>query len=63
MLEILAPAIRILVLWAFTRFATMGYLTPENASDLTKVAMDGLMYGAPLAYAWWAARHAQKAKR
>jgi hypothetical protein len=55
-LEIIAPAIRILVLWAFTRFATLGYLTPENASDLTKVAMDVLMYGAPLAYAWWASR-------
>lgn len=63
MLEVLAPAIRIMVLWAFTRFATMGYLTPENASELTKVAMDVIMYGAPLVYAAWAARHAQKAKQ
>ena len=60
MLEALAPAIRIMILWAFTRFATMGYLTPENASELTKVAMDVLMYGAPLAYAWWAARREVK---
>ena len=55
MLEILAPAIRIFVLWGFTRFATMGYLTPQDASDLTKVAMDALMYGLPLLYAAWAA--------
>ena len=55
-LEIIAPALRILVLWAFTRFATLGYLTPENATELTKVAMDELMYGAPLLYAWWATR-------
>lgn len=63
MLEIIAPAIRILILWAFTRFATMGYLTPEDASELTKVAMDLLMYGGPLLYAWWAARQVAKAKR
>jgi hypothetical protein len=56
MLKIIAPAIRILVLWAFTRFATMGHLTPENASELTKVVMDLIMYGAPLAYAAWAMR-------
>lgn len=63
MLDILAPAIRILILWAFTRFATMGYLTPEDASELTKVVMDLLMFGAPLLYAWWAARQVAKAKR
>lgn len=63
MLDIIAPAIRILVLWAFTRFATMGYLTPEDASTLTKVTMDALMYGAPLAYAWWAAQHEAKRKK
>lgn len=56
MIQILAPAIRIMILWAFTRFATLGYLTPENATTLTKVVMDLLMYGAPLAYAWWAVR-------
>lgn len=56
MLEIIAPAIRIFFLWAFTRFATMGYLTPENATELTKVAMDLLMYGAPIVYAAWAVR-------
>lgn len=60
MLQILAPAIRIMILWAFTRFATLGYLTPENVTTLTKVAMDLLMYGAPLAYAWWAARQVAK---
>jgi hypothetical protein len=54
LLEIFAPAIRIVILWAFTRFATMGYLTPENASELTKVVMDLLVYGLPIAYAAWA---------
>lgn len=54
MIEVLAPAIRIMVLWAFTRFVTLGYLTPENASDLTKTFMDVLMYGAPVIYATWA---------
>jgi mannitol-specific phosphotransferase system IIBC component len=63
MLEILAPAIRILVFWAITRFATMGYLTPEDASELTKVVMDLIVYGLPLLYAWWAARQVVKAKR
>lgn len=62
-LDILAPAIRILLFWAFTRFVTLGYLTPEDASELTKVAMDVLMYGLPLIYATWAAWHeAQKRK-
>lgn len=60
MLEILAPAIRIMILWAFTRFATLGYLTPENATTLTKVVMDLLMYGGPLVYAWWAVRREAK---
>jgi hypothetical protein len=59
-LSIFAPAIRILVFWAFTRFATMGYLTPEDASELTKVVMDLLMYGLPLIYAAWAAWHESK---
>jgi hypothetical protein len=63
MLEILAPAIRIMILWAFTRFATLGYLTPENATTLTKVAMDVLMYGAPLVYAWWASRQVAKERK
>lgn len=54
LLEILAPAIRIGILWAITRFVTMGYLTPEDASELTKVAMDVLIYTAPLVYAGWA---------
>lgn len=56
LLNITAPAIRILVLWAFTRFATLGYLTPQDATELTKVAMDVLMYGVPILYAAWAAR-------
>jgi hypothetical protein len=56
MLDILAPAIRILLLWSFTRFATMGYFTPEDAGEFAKVAMDLLMYGLPLIYAAWAAR-------
>lgn len=63
MLDILAPFIRILVLWAFTRFATLGYLTPEDASELTKAAMDAIMYGLPLLYGIWAARQAQKASK
>jgi hypothetical protein len=62
-LQILAPAIRILLFWAFTRFVTLGYLTPEDASELTTVALDLLMYGVPLAYAAWAAwRETQKPK-
>ena len=56
MLEILAPVIRILLLWAFTRFVTLGYLTPEDASEFAKVAMDVLIYAVPLLYAAWAAR-------
>ena len=63
MIEILAPAIRIFLLWGFTRFATMGYFTPENASELAKVTMDLIMYGAPILYALWAARREAKARR
>lgn len=62
-IEILAPAIRILLFWAFTRFVTMGYLTPEDASELTKVVMDLLMYGLPLVYATWAAYHEAKKRQ
>lgn len=62
MLDILAPAIRILILWAFTRFATMGYLTPEDASELTRVVMDLIMYGAPILYAAWASWKAARSK-
>ena len=63
MLEILAPAIRILLLWALTRFATLGYFTAEDASEFAKVGMDLIVYGVPLLYAWWAARQVAKAKR
>ena len=63
MFEILAPAIRILVMAAFLRLATMGYLTPEDASELTKVVVDLLVFGGPVVYAWWAARQVAKAKR
>ncbi len=55
MFEVLAPAIRVFVLWAFTRFATLGYFTPEDASTFTKVTMDVLMYAAPIVYGAWAA--------
>jgi len=54
MLEMLAPAIRIGLLWFFTRYATLGYLTPQDAADFTKVAMDVIMYGAPIVYGAWA---------
>ena len=63
MIDILAPAIRIFVLWAFTRFATMGYLTPENATELTKVVMDLLVFGLPIIYAAWASNKAAKARK
>ena len=63
MIDILAPAIRILLLWAFTRFATMGYFTPEDASEFAKVAMDLIMYSAPILYAAWAAHKEAKARR
>lgn len=54
MLEILAPALRILFLWAFTRFVTLGYFTPQDAAEFTKVSMDVLMYVTPALYAAWA---------
>ncbi len=63
MLDILAPAIRIGILWAFTRFATLGYFTPEDAGTFTKVTMDVLMYGAPLVYAAWASWKSRLAAR
>jgi len=63
MLEIIAPAIRIMVLWAFTRFATLGYFTPEDATTFTKVTMDVLMYAAPVIYAGWAAWKSTLASR
>lgn len=62
MLDILAPAIRIITLWGFTRFATMGYLTPEDATELHKVVMDLIMFSAPLLYATWAAWQVKKGK-
>lgn len=62
MLEILAPAIRILIMAAFMRVSTMGYLTPEDASDLTKVVMDLLTLGGPLVYASWASWQVAKGK-
>lgn len=54
MLEILAPAIRILIMAAFLRLATLGWFTPQDASELTKVVMDMLVYGLPALYAAWA---------
>lgn len=63
LLDILAPAIRILIFWAFTRFVTLGYLTPEDASTLTQVVIDLLTFGVPLAYAAWAAWREAKARK
>ncbi len=51
---------RILVFWAFTRFATMGYFTPEDATELRKHVMDLLVNGAPFIYASWAAKKVVK---
>ena len=63
MLEIIAPAIRIILLWGFTRFATMGYLTSQDASEFAKVTMDAIMYGAPIVYSSWAAWQVAKKKK
>lgn len=63
MIEILAPGIRILLAAVFMRFATMGYFTPEDASELAKVAMDLLVYCVPVIYASWAIRREAKARR
>lgn len=63
MLDILSPAIRILVFFAWTRLGTMGYFTPENASEFAKVTMDLIMYSVPILYAAWAAHREAKARR
>lgn len=62
-LSTFAPAVRILLLAAFMRLVTMGYLTPQQASEATKLIMDLLAGGVPLAYAVWAAWKARRAAR
>lgn len=50
-----APALRILIAMGFMRIATMGYLTPQQASEFTKIVMDFLTLGlVPFGYAAWA---------
>jgi hypothetical protein len=62
-LSTFAPGIRILLLAGFMRLSTMGYFTPQQATDLTKLVMDLLTYGAPIAYAIWAIWKARPAAR
>lgn len=49
--RIIAPGVYTILLALFMRFATLGYLTPEQATELTKWIMDGLVAGAPIALA------------
>lgn len=54
--RVASPAVYTLVLAAFMRLATLGYFTPQQATDFTKIVMDGLVTGAPLvlaAYLAW----------
>lgn len=46
--RVASPFVYTVLMAAFTRFATLGYLTPEQATNLTKWVMDGLVTGAPL---------------
>ncbi len=59
-LEAILVFLRIVTFWAFTRFATMGYFTPEDATELRKHVMDLLVNGAPFIYASWAAKKVVK---
>lgn len=59
----LATVTRIFVFWAFTRFATMGYFTPEDASSFAKITMDILVNGSPVVYAAWAAWREHRKKQ
>ena len=49
--RVIAPGVYTILLALFMRFATLGYLTPQQATDLTKWLMDGLVAGAPIALA------------
>lgn len=58
--RVVSPLVYTALLGLFMRFATLGYLTPQQATDLTKWVMDGLVAGAPLAlgayFAWKSTR-------
>lgn len=62
-LSTFAPAARILLLALFMRFSTMGYFTPQQASELTKNLMDLITLGGPIVYAIWATWKARPAAR
>lgn len=49
--RVIGPGVYTILLALFMRFATMGYLTPQEATDLTKWIMDALVAGAPIALA------------
>jgi hypothetical protein len=54
--RVVSPFVYTVLLGAFMRFATLGYLTPQQATDLTKWVMDAAVAGAPVAlgvyFAW-----------
>lgn len=63
--RVAAPGVYTILLALFMRFATLGYLTPQQATDATKWAMDGLVTGAPLAlavYLGWKRTRSQMVK-
>lgn len=59
--RVASPFIYTVLLAAFMRFATLGYLTPEQATELTKWLMDAAVAGAPVAlgayFAWRRSRN------
>lgn len=63
--RVIGPGVYTIMLALFMRFATLGYLTPQQATDLTKWFMDSLVAGAPLAlaiYLGWKRTRAQMVK-
>lgn len=49
--RVIGPGVYTILLALFMRFATLGYLTPQQATELTKWLMDALVAGAPVALA------------
>lgn len=54
--ELLKPIIAVAVSSFFSRIVVQGYLTPEQASEMTKLVMDGLAVGVPIIIGAWLAR-------
>ena len=54
--NIVKPILAVLVASLFSRIVVMGYLTPEQASEFTKIVMDFLAAAVPLGLAAWLAK-------